>query len=213
MRSSARRRCAGRWARGWDAASHWRSVMPLTRSITSVSRPSTIFVRSMTRTTLGWSRLVSTWYSPRSASSARIIATGDLERARATADEVASGVDHGHAALPEARDDLVVGADARARHEVVGVERRARWRWEAPAGTRGRGSRPTRTASMAVRERRIAVGGAQLDHAATASSRLSGMRCETSRTRRISRRADMSWRVFSKSALPREHAAPASRRG
>jgi hypothetical protein len=94
----------------------------------------------------------------------RIVGLGDLERARATADQMARSVDDGHATLPKARDDLVVRADARARLKVVGVERRARGVWQERLLDAGR-----RVTSHAHRldglgQQRIAIGGAQLDH-------------------------------------------------
>ena len=43
-------------------------------------------------------------------------------RAGTATDEMARGVHHGHAALTEAGDDLVVGPNARAGLQVVGIE-------------------------------------------------------------------------------------------
>ena len=123
-RSSARRR----WAVGSGdgcRAIHWRSVSPPTRSMTSVRRPSTILVRSMTRTTFGMIEARQHLVLATQGVLGGVFGACDLERARAAADQVARGVDDGHPALPEPRHDLVVGADARAWLEVVGVERNA----------------------------------------------------------------------------------------
>ena len=93
-----------------------------------------------------------------------VLGARDLERARATADEVARGVDDGHPALAQARHHFVVGADARARLEVVGVEGYATDVRERALRAR-RGISPQAHGLDGLGERREAVGGSQLDHA------------------------------------------------
>ena len=90
---------------------------------------------------------------------------GDLQRAGAAAHEVAGGVHHRHAALAEAGEDLVVGADAGARVEVVGVERRAAG-GEQRLGGAGVGLAPVAHGVDGLGEALEAVGGAQRHHAA-----------------------------------------------
>jgi hypothetical protein len=92
-----------------------------------------------------------------------VLGRRDLERAQATTDEVARGVDDRHAALAEAPLDLVVGADPGAGLEVLGVEPGLSF-----GGDRGEragfGIAPVPDGDDRLRERGVAIGRAELDH-------------------------------------------------
>ena len=92
-----------------------------------------------------------------------VFSAGDLERARTAADEVTRGIDDGHPALTKARHHLVVGADARSRLEIVGIEGHATdVRKGALRARRGISSHTHGVDRLS--EGREAIGSAELHH-------------------------------------------------